>query len=130
MNIANSRALLLSLIISLFTLSLSATNGITEKAKKDTKKDLIIVNIDPDLSDQLAGLANYTFGLYKAHDNGMVSIKRYVNEDTKDQDAVNELIVLLKGLGVGQDRITISDEKLALDKPYFTLSVSAGPNVQ
>jgi hypothetical protein len=129
MNIANSRALLLSLLVCLFALSLSATH-LTDGKVKETKKEIIVVSIDQNIGDQLSGLAQYTYDLYLSSDKGLVSITKYLDETMDEDKTVETLISLLKDLGVSETNINVSSEKLTLAQPYFTLSVSAIPAVQ
>jgi len=98
--------------------------------KKPAKKDIIIVNIDEGLSSQLAGLAQYTYDLYLSNNKGTVTIKKYLESIDAEDASISHLVALITDLGVHESRISIKSEILTLEQPYFTLSVTAGPEVQ
>ncbi len=129
MNIANSRSLLLCILVCLFASSANATlfpNGDT----KETKKEIIIVNIDEDLNGQLSSLADYTYNVYRASQKSVVTITSYLSDKDSESTEITDLVTLLKKLGVEKDHLVVKTDAEDHDRAYFTLSIAAGPDVQ
>ena len=128
MNIANSRALLLSVIVCLFSLSVGAIQiDISHKSNKT--KEVIIVNIDSELNDDLPDLAQYTFDLHNSLGDGLVTIKDY-QPSGSDLTPINRLVVMLHDLGIKKDQIVLKHVESAPITPYFTVSVTPSSEVQ
>lgn len=129
MNIANSRSLLLCILVCLFALSANATlypNG----DNKETKKEIIIVNIDEDLNGQLSSLADYTYNVYRASQKSVVTITTYLSNNEEESSEITDLVTLLTKLGVEKDHLIVKKDGKDHDRDYFTLSIAAGPDVQ
>ncbi len=129
MNIANSKMLLLIAAMCFCTYVGSATvstNGIA----KEVKKEIIIVNVDNDLSNQVAGLADYAFNLYKSGNKGSITITTYLKGEISDSPEVTDLLDRLSKLGVEKDDLVVKQEELVVPIAYFTVSIAAGPDVQ
>ena len=129
MNIANSRSLLLCILVCLFASSANAalyTNGET----KGTKKEIIIVNIDEDLNSQLSSIADYTYNVYRAAQKSVVTITAYLSDKDAESTEITDLVSLLTELGVEEEHLVIKKDAKEHNLAYFTLSIAAGPDVQ
>ncbi len=129
MNIANSRSLLLCLTVCLFALTANASSYINGD-KKETKKEIIIVNIDEDLTNQLSSLADYTYNIYKASQKSVVTITSYLSDKDLESEEVSNLVLLLKKRGVDEDHLVVKKDDFEHSQAYFTLSIVGGPDVQ
>ena len=131
MNIFNSHILLVCLFMSAYFTAGASVDLDTFSPTEDSKKELIIVNVDENLSSSLDQLATYVQQLFGTDDAGNITIKRYISDgDEKSKKSINSLVVLLVQKGIPEDHIEVADEALKLDHPYFTLTVSEGPDVQ
>jgi hypothetical protein len=128
MDITKSRALLLSLFVC-FSLISSVATPISFGNEKKPTKELIIVNVDAQLTSQLGSLVEYVHNLYQSNKDGVITIKTYMNIES-DQSSVDSLIILLRKVGVSKSDIKLIKESSTLENPYFTLSVSSRSAIQ
>lgn len=128
MNVTNSRALLLSLLLCLLFTGISASDSNTESPKKSVR-DLIIVQVDDQLNAQIDALSNYTLHLHKSKNKGQITIKEYLVKDHKN-DQVKFLITQLIEKGISEENIVFETAQSATGNAYFTVSVTTGPDIQ
>ena len=130
MNMINSHSLLLCVFLCMSNLLL-AFNGTPTERSKTSNKELIIINVDEELSSSLDDLAKYVHHLFDSKKESQITIKRYINEsDVESRATVSDLVTLLIENGITADHIKVKDEPLKLTQPYFTIAVSEVPEVQ
>jgi len=108
--------------------SINAIDPAPPTDDKTEKKEIIIVQIDEDLSAQISALADYAYQIYHNLDRGVIKITTYT--DLNQESSVSELLALLDDKGVTKNDIIIEKKGLELDQAYFTISVAEGPAVQ
>jgi len=126
MNITNSIVLLLCLLMSFS--DIKATDSVPFTDDKKESKEIIIIQIDDQLDNQLASLAEYTYDLYQKHDRGLIKITTY--SDLSDEAKVSDLMELLDQKGLDDGDIIAEKKELEVAQAYFTISVTSGPAVQ
>ena len=111
---------MLCILVCLFASSANAalyTNGET----KETKKEIIIVNIDEDLNSQLSSIADYIYNVYRDAQKSVVTITANLSDKDAESTEITDLVSLLTELGVEEEHLVIKKDAKEHNLAYFTL---------
>lgn len=131
MNLTNSKSLLLVILCCILMSPIIGTANDANDTLKDQKKELIIVNVDEELTASLTDLADYVLTIYSPKTEDKITIKRYLNaEDGESKEVISELVQLLVSSGISTEHIEVLDAHTSLNHPYFSLAIATTKEVQ